>query len=84
MSIIETIIQDLRQVPLEHLTKVHQLVQELKAEANRQLLANTLQILEATEPLPVDTWTEIADYQQQLRINLMDRPNPFRDEAAAT
>ena len=84
MSIIETIIQDLRQIPLEHLTKVHQLVQELKAEANRQLLADTLQILEATEPLPVDTWTEIADYQQQLRTSLMNRPNSFRDAADAT
>ena len=73
MSIIETIIQDLQQVPPEHLTKVHQLVQELKAEANRQLLANTLRILEATETLPADTWTEIADYQHQLRTSLVNR-----------
>ncbi|HEX8350364.1 MAG TPA: hypothetical protein VF598_10410, partial [Hymenobacter sp.] len=66
-----------------HLTKVHQLVQELKAEANRKLLAETLSILQATEELPAETWAEIEAYQQQLRTELLNRPTPFRDEADA-
>ena len=84
MTTIEAILHDLQQVPPEHLSKVHQLVQELKAEANRKLLAETLRILDGTDELPAETWAEIDAYQRQLRAELFTRPNPFRtDEADA-
>jgi hypothetical protein len=84
MTTIEAIVQDLQQVPPEHLDKVHHLVQELKAEANRKLLAETMHILEGTDDLPAETWAEIDAYQRQLRAGLFTRPNHFlADEADA-
>ncbi len=84
MTTIEAIVQDLQQVPPEHLDKVHQLVQELKDEANRKLLADTLRILDGTDDLPAETWAEIEAYQRRLRAELLTRPNPFlADEADA-
>ena len=84
MTTIEAIVHDLQQVPPEHLDKVHQLVQELKAEANRKLLGDTLRLLQGTDDLPAETWAEIDAYQRQLRAELFTRPNPFlTDEADA-
>ena len=85
MITLETLVQDLQQIPPEHLEKVHQLVQELKAEANRQLAAETMRVLLSGEDdLPAETWDEIIAYQQRLRAELFTRPNPFlADEADA-
>ena len=77
MTTIEAIVQDLQQVPPEHLDKGHQLVQELKAEANRKLLADTLRLLQGTDELSTETWAEIDAYQRLLRTELFTRPNPF-------
>lgn len=84
MTTLEAILQDLQQVPLEHLDEVHQLVQALKAktEANKKLAAETMRILSGADDLPAETWAEIDAYQRRLRAELFTRPNPFLDDEA--
>jgi len=86
MTTLEAIVQDLQQVPPEHLDEVHQLVLTLKAkaEANKKLAAETMCILNGMEELPAEDWAEIDVYQQRLRAELFTRPRPeFDDEAHA-
>ena len=84
MITLETLVAELQQAPPEHLEEVHRVLQQLQAEANRKLLAETLRILDGTDELPAETWAEIDAYQRQLRAELFTRPNPFRtDEADA-
>lgn len=82
MNNLESVLHDLQQAPPEHVEQVRQLLQQLKEEANRKLLIETMRILEGTDDLPAETWAEIEAYQQQLRQELFTRPNPFRDDEA--
>jgi hypothetical protein len=84
MITLEALVQELQQVPPQHLDAVHRLVQQLKAADNKRLAAETMRILNGIEELPAQAWDEIDAQQQRVRAELFTRPRPtFDDEADA-
>ncbi len=82
MITLETIIQDIQRISLEHLEEVGQLVQTLKAkeEANKRLAEETRRILQGIDDLPDEVWDDIMAYQRRVRAELFTRPNPFAED----
>ena len=84
MVTLETIFQELRQVPAEHLDKVHELLQTLvpKPLSNEAIAAKLHEILTGPDDLSPEAWADIEAYMQRTRAELFTRPNPFLDSEA--
>lgn len=82
MITLETLVDDLRRVPPEHLEEIHRLILQLKTAGNKHLAAETMRILTGTETLPAHVWAEIDEQQQRVRAELFTRPKPAFDNEA--
>ena len=84
MITLETIVEELRQVPPEHLDKVHEMVQTLlpKPTSNEVLAAKLHEILAGPDDLSQADWADIDAHMKQVRAELFTRPNPFMDDEA--
>jgi hypothetical protein len=79
-----SLIQELQQVPPEHLDKVHDLIQTLlpKPISNEELAAKMHEILTGTDDLSPEAWADIDAHMQRTRAELFTRHNPFMDDEA--
>ena len=84
MTTLETLIQELQQVPPEHLNKVRELVQTLlpKPVANQVIAARLRELLTGTDDLSSEAWAAIEAHMRRTRAELFTRPNPFLDDEA--
>ncbi|MEJ7665703.1 MAG: hypothetical protein WKG07_42395 [Hymenobacter sp.] len=84
MVTLETIIQELQQVPPEHLDKVHELVQTLLPTpvSNEAIAARLHEILTGPDDLSPEAWADVEAHMRRTRTELFTRPNPFMDEEA--
>ena len=84
MTTVEDILQDLRQVPPQHLEKVRQLVRAWVPEPtpNEVLAAKLGEILSGTDNLSDEEWDAINGHMRKLRAELFTRSLPeFGDES---
>lgn len=84
MVTLETIIQELQQVPPEHLDKVHELVQTLLPTpvSNEAIAARLHELLTGPDDLSPEAWADVEAYMRRTQAELFTRPNPFMDDAA--
>ena len=83
MITLQTIVQELQQVPPEHLEEVHQLLMRWKKEANGKLLADTMRVLlSETDDLPPEEWEQLNGHMRKLRAEAFTRPTAFQDDEA--
>ncbi|AMR25666.1 hypothetical protein A0257_00240 [Hymenobacter psoromatis] len=84
MVTLETIIQELHQVPPEHLDKVHELVQTLLPTpvSNEAIAARLHELLTGPDDLSPEAWADVEAHMQRTRAELFTRPNPFMDDEA--
>ncbi len=78
MTTLETIIQDLQQVPPENLEKAHQAVQALKATptTNKELADWSLQFAGILSHWTEEEWADFQAELQRTRAELFNRPVP--------
>lgn len=84
MTTLETLMQDLQQVPPEHLDKVHDLVQTLLLTpiSNEAIAARLHEILTGSDDLSPEDWADVEAHMRRTRAELFTRPNPFMDDEA--
>lgn len=84
MITLETIIQELQQVPPEHLDKVHKLVQTLLPTpiSNEAIAARLRELLTGPDDLSPEAWADMEADMRRTRAELFTRPNPFMDDEA--
>ena len=78
MITLETLVEELQQVPPEHLEEVHRVLQTLKSKpvANKDLADWTLQFAGMLNHWTEAEWADFQTELQQTRVELFNRPVP--------